>query len=99
MRIIITCFLLFLSFSSSANVIKYPQRAESLRIDGTVKLLYDIDVNGSVINVRIIKSEPEHIFDRTVVKQISKWKFPKNESKKDVELNIIFDANHKFSSK
>ena len=38
-------FALFFSFSSSANVIHYPERAEALRIDGKVKLIYDIDVN------------------------------------------------------
>lgn len=70
-----------------------------MRIDGAVSLIYDIDVNGKVNNIRVIKSNPDYVFDRSVVKQVSKWEFPKNEEKKDVELNIIFDANHRVSKK
>ncbi|WP_336715202.1 TonB family protein [Pantoea ananatis] len=99
MRMVLCLLALFFSFSSSANVIHYPERAEALRIDGAVSLIYDIDVNGKVNNIRVVKSNPDYVFDRSVVKQMSKWEFPKNEEKKDVELNIIFDANHRISKK
>lgn len=99
MRKLIIFFTIVFSFSSSANVIKYPERAESLRIDGNVSVIYDVDINGNVNNIRVVNAEPKYVFERSVVKQVSKWKFPRNDEKKNVELNVIFDANHKFSSK
>lgn len=99
MRKSIIFFTIIFSFSSYANVIKYPERAESLRIDGNVSIIYDIDNNGNVNNIRVVNAEPKYVFERSVVKQISRWKFPRNDEKKNVELNVIFDANHKFTSK
>ncbi|MGP2500412.1 TonB family protein [Pantoea ananatis] len=99
MRKSIIFFTIIFSFSSYANVIKYPERAESLRIDGNVSIIYDIDNNGNVNNIRVLNAEPKYVFERSVVKQISRWKFPRNDEKKNIELNVIFDANQKFSSK
>lgn len=99
MRKSIIFFTIIFTFSSYANVIKYPERAESLRIDGNVSIIYDIDNNGKVNNIRVVNAEPKYVFERSVVKQISRWKFPRNDEKKNIELNVIFDANHKFTSK
>lgn len=92
-QIILSIFLFALAFSSEANVIKYPQRAQNLRIDGEVSVLYDIDQSGKVSNIRLIKAEPPYVFDRSVRKQISYWNFTPGEPRKDELLNIIFKAN------
>ena len=81
------------TFTAEANVIKYPVRAENLRIGGEVNVLYDINKNGRVENVRFTKTEPPYVFDRSVRKQISYWKFPAGAARKDERLKIIFKAN------
>lgn len=86
-------FIMAVTFSSEANVIKYPTRAENLRIEGEVNVLYDINNNGSVDNVRLIKAEPPYVFDRSVRNQISHWRFPAGEAKNDESLRILFKAN------
>lgn len=85
--------IMFVTFGSDANVIKYPTRAENLRIEGEVNVLYDINNNGSVDNVRLVKAEPPYVFDRSVRNQISHWKFPAGEARKDESLKVIFKAN------
>lgn len=85
--------LMALSFGSEANTIKYPVRAEKLRIDGEVSVLYDINNNGRVENIRLLNADPPYVFDRSVRKQISYWKFPAGEPKKNEPLKILFKAN------
>lgn len=81
------------AFNAEANVIKYPVRAENLRIDGEVDVLYDINKNGRVENIRLIRAEPNDVFDRSVRKQISYWKFSPGKARKDERLKILFKAN------
>ena len=85
--------LMVASFTSEANVIKYPERAERLRIDGEISVLYDINKSGKVENVRVTKTDPPYIFERSVRKQISLWEFPSGEPRTDQLLKIIFKAN------
>ncbi len=81
------------AFNAEANIIKYPVRAENLRIDGEVNVLYDINQNGRVENVRFISSDPPYVFDRSVRKQMSYWKFAIGDARKDEKLKIQFKAN------
>ncbi|MDU5837137.1 MAG: TonB family protein [Pantoea sp.] len=81
------------AFTTEANVIKYPVRAENLRIDGEVNVLYDINKKGIVENIRVISAEPPDVFDRSVRKQISYWKFSPGNVRKDEQLKILFKAN------
>ncbi|WP_110330241.1 TonB family protein [Pantoea sp. JKS000250] len=91
MKNILTALLITLSTSVHAeNKITYPDRAEKLRFGGEVELVYDVSPEGNVRNVRILNVYPKYLFDREVRRQISSWKFPKNEPKKDVPLKIIF---------
>lgn len=93
MKSILTALLIILSASVHAeNKITYPDRAEKLRFGGEVELVYDISPEGVVSNVRILNVHPKYLFDREVMRQISYWKFPKNEPKKDVPLKIIFKS-------
>lgn len=53
----------------------YPPRAIQRGIEGYVDLMFDISAAGSTENIRIIRSKPSGIFDRSAVKAISKWKY------------------------
>ncbi|MDU5779221.1 MAG: TonB family protein [Pantoea sp.] len=79
--------------TAKANVIKYPVRAENLRIGGEVNVLYDVNKIGRVENIRLISAEPPDVFDRSVRKQISYWKFSPGNARKDEQLRILFKAN------
>ncbi|MCE0491004.1 TonB family protein [Pantoea sp. Mb-10] len=84
---------LYSTFSTAQNLIRYPERAEKLRIDGAVNLIYDIEYDGTVSNIRVLSAEPKYIFDRSVIKQVSQWKFKTGNKREDVSLNVIFNAN------
>lgn|GEM_PF-1721732 len=90
---ILAIFTLFSSLAAASNVITYPDRAEKLRIDGEVNLLYDVNVYGETENIRLMSIYPKYVFDRSVKQQVSRWRYPKGEPRKDVPLKVIFKAN------
>lgn len=53
----------------------YPARALRSGIEGIVTVEFTITVDGSVKDPVIVKSKPPKIFDKAVLKSISKWKF------------------------
>lgn len=94
MRILILfSIFLFSSLSNAANVISYPDRAKKLRIGGEVNVLYDVSSSGRTENIRLISSNPEYVFNRSVKRQVSLWRYPEGKAQKDVPLKVIFKAN------
>ena len=53
----------------------YPPRALRSGVEGVVTVEFTIAINGSVKDAKIIRSNPPKIFDRSVLKAITKWKF------------------------
>lgn len=92
-KLILLSIVFFSSLANSANVISYPDRPEKLRIGGEVNVLYDVNIIGKTENIRLVSAEPEYIFNRSVKRQISLWRFAKGDSQKDVPLKVIFKAN------
>ena len=94
MRKFSTALLILFSIVVHAdNKITYPERAEMLRIDGEVDVVYDISPEGKTDNIRVISVSPKYVFDREVKKQISTWRYPQNKPQKDVALRVVFKAN------
>lgn len=54
---------------------KYPHKAAREGIEGWVKLKFDINKVGEVINVEVVSSEPKRIFDKEAKRALSKWKY------------------------
>jgi protein TonB len=54
---------------------KYPERARRFNREGYVLVEFTIDVDGRVKNVRIVESDPEGLFDREVIRAMSKWRY------------------------
>jgi protein TonB len=55
---------------------RYPVLAERRKIEGTVELEFTIQADGAVANVRVLRSEPEGIFDRDAVAAMQRWRYP-----------------------
>ena len=54
---------------------QWPREALIEGIEGYVVVEVTIGADGSVKDVRIIRSEPKRMFDRNVIRAVLKWKF------------------------
>lgn len=53
----------------------YPEFAVERHVEGYVNLSYDVTADGEVVNVRILDAKPEHIFNDSAIKALSRWKY------------------------
>jgi len=53
----------------------YPLRASAKGIEGYVTVQFLVTEKGSVKDISIIKAEPEHVFEKSVIRCVSAWKF------------------------
>ncbi|WP_102797705.1 energy transducer TonB [Bowmanella denitrificans] len=53
----------------------YPLEALRDGTEGWVKLMFDIDPTGRVVNVRIVQAEPARVFDREAKRALLRWKY------------------------
>ncbi len=75
----------------------YPARALRSGIEGVVTVEFTIAIDGSVKDPVIVKSKPPKIFDKAVLKSISKWKFnPDMVNGKPVEKRARQDVTFKL---
>jgi len=54
---------------------RYPIQAAKDKIDGSVVLKFDIMKDGSVMNITVIKSVPQGIFDKESRRALKQWKY------------------------
>jgi TonB family protein len=75
----------------------YPIYAAKNGIEGYVKMSFDISENGEPINIRVLKSVPEKIFDKAAIKALSNWRYaPKTKNGQAVtqqNLKVQLDFN------
>lgn len=92
MKVIFFIFFMSVSYCSFAvsHGVKYPDRAEKLRITGHVMVLYDIGLDGLVKNIRFIEAEPKYVFEKEVRKGMMHWRFPLNIPRTDVPHEFTF---------
>lgn len=54
---------------------KFPTEAARQRLEGYVKMEFDIMPNGKPANIMILESYPEEMFVRSAVSALRKWKY------------------------
>ncbi len=53
----------------------YPPQARSRRVEGFVELEFRVATNGNAEDIRVLRSQPEGLFDRNAVRALMRWKF------------------------
>ena len=67
---------------------RYPTQAQRASREGWVIVSYTVDAEGNVNGVKVVNSEPRHIFDRAAVDAVERWKYtPAMRDGKAVESN------------
>lgn len=80
----------------SRNRPEYPRRALDMRLEGYVVAMFDVTSEGRVENIRIIETQPNNIFNRSVISAMKTWKY-KPIAGKDIKIKIIFNRDSSIS--
>ena len=61
----------------SLRVVKpvYPPRAMSAGVQGNVELEYNVGSDGTASNIRVLRAQPEGVFDAAAISALSQWRF------------------------
>ncbi|GLX79688.1 hypothetical protein tinsulaeT_30280 [Thalassotalea insulae] len=78
---------------------KYPVKAAVEKIEGSVVLKYDVNIDGTVMNVEVMTGEPAYVFDRVAVTALKQWQYQPRASVAHnnlVQLDFRLDENSTF---
>jgi len=74
----------------SSPVPTYPRRAIRLGVEGSVRLEFDVDTDGSVLDPYVVESKPAGVFDRAAIKAVRKFLYdPPMYNNTSVKVNNV----------
>ena len=53
----------------------YPEAARAEGIEGSVRLRYDISIDGRVENLKVLESSPPGVFDAAALAAVARWRY------------------------
>jgi protein TonB len=59
----------------SAGGMVYPESAHEKKVEGYVRVQYDVTIDGTVANPHVIESVPPGMFDDAALNAVRSWKF------------------------
>ena len=69
---------------------EYPRRAIRLGVEGSVRLEFDVDTDGSVLDPYVVESSPAGVFDRAAIKAVRKFLYePPSYNGTSVKVNNV----------
>ncbi|MCP3923089.1 MAG: energy transducer TonB [Desulfobacterales bacterium] len=76
----------------------YPYRARRLNIEGEVVLKFVVTSKGDVSDIKVVKSTPKGVFEKSAIRCVSAWKFSPGELSGS-SVNSIFVVPLKYRLK
>ena len=68
----------------------FPVEALRSNITGKVVATFTVGTDGNVTNVRIVRSQPRGVFDKSVQSTVGKWRFQPIDASRDVTQTFTF---------
>ena len=53
----------------------YPEAARAQGVEGEVRVQYDVDVTGTVVNARVVAADPPGTFEQAALDFVLSWRF------------------------
>jgi len=68
----------------------YPVVAASQRLEGMVRVQYDVGSDGQIHNARILQSTPANVYDDYVLQALKHWLYERDKPVNGVVKTIVF---------